>query len=98
MLTNSFQQRWIFWINMPFAGIAFTMIPLFLNLKYKTGGFMEKLRRVDWIGSFIFVASTTSFLIPVTWGGIMYPWSHWRTLVPLTLGAVGMIGFVFYEI
>jgi hypothetical protein len=28
----------------------------------------------------------------------MYPWDHWRTLVPLILGGVGMIGFIFYEI
>ncbi|KAI9764988.1 MAG: hypothetical protein M1840_007910 [Geoglossum simile] len=90
--------RWIFWINMPFAGIAFVMIPLFLSLKYKTGNFLEKLKRVDWLGSFIFIGSTTSFLIPVTWGGVMYPWSHWRTLVPLVLGGVGMFGFIFYEI
>ena len=53
---------------MPFAGIGFVMIPLFLSLQYKTGDFLEKLKRVDWLGSFIFIASTTSFLIPVTWG------------------------------
>ena len=58
---------------------------------------MAQLRRVDWIGSFIFVASTTSFLIPITWGGVIYSWSAWRTLVPLILGAFGLIGFVFYE-
>ena len=28
----------------------------------------------------------------------MYPWDHWRTLVPLILGGAGMIGFIFYEI
>jgi hypothetical protein len=57
---------------MPFAGIGFFMIPVFLTLQYKTGDFVEKLKRVDWVGSFIFVASTTSFLIPVTWGVSSY--------------------------
>jgi hypothetical protein len=28
----------------------------------------------------------------------MYPWSHWRTLVPLILGGAGLVGFIFYEI
>lgn len=28
----------------------------------------------------------------------MYPWSSWRTLVPLTLGATGLFAFVIYEI
>lgn len=27
----------------------------------------------------------------------MYPWNAWQTLLPLILGAVGMIGFVVYE-
>ena len=27
----------------------------------------------------------------------MYSWSSWRTLVPLIVGALGLIGFYFYE-
>lgn len=43
------------------------MIPIFLNLKDKPGNFIDKLRQIDWVGSVLFVASTTSFLIPITW-------------------------------
>jgi hypothetical protein len=92
-----FLQRWIFWINLPFAAIGFVLIPLVLKLNHRTSNFMAQLRRVDWFGSFIFVASTTSFLIPITWGGVLYSWTSWRTLVPLILGASGLIGFVFWE-
>jgi hypothetical protein len=70
---------------------------LFLRLNYKTGAFAEKLRSVDWIGTALFIASFTGLLIPLTWGGIMYPWDSWRTLVPLILCAVGIVGFVAYE-
>ncbi|KAG0138126.1 major facilitator superfamily domain-containing protein [Tuber indicum] len=89
--------RWIFWINLPFCGLGFVLIPLFLNLNHRTTSFVEKLRRVDWLGSVLFVASMMSLLIPITWGGVMYPWDHWRTLVPLVLGIVGIAGFVLYE-
>ncbi|KAG0640926.1 major facilitator superfamily domain-containing protein [Tuber brumale] len=89
--------RWIFWINLPFCGLGFVLIPLFLNLNHRTTSFAEKLRRVDWLGSVLFVASMMSLLIPITWGGVMYPWDHWRTLVPLVLGVVGLAGFVLYE-
>ena len=60
------------------------------------------------------MAATTSVLIPITWvstsrtwlsykltmiqGGIMYSWSAWRTLVPLTLGVLGLLGFVSYSV
>ena len=59
---------------------------------------IEKLRRVDWIGAVLFVGSTASFMIPLTWGGVMYPWSSWRTLVPLIIGAIGVLIFVGYEV
>ncbi|KAI9875141.1 MAG: hypothetical protein M1830_008826 [Pleopsidium flavum] len=89
--------RWIFWINLPFIGIAFIFVPLFLKLNFKPSRFSEQLKRVDWVGSVIFIGSATSFLIPITWGGVMYSWDSWRTLVPLIVGAAGLVTFVFYE-
>ncbi|KIW22734.1 uncharacterized protein PV07_11000 [Cladophialophora immunda] len=91
------QWRWIFWLNLPFIGIGAVMIPLFLRLNVIPQSIAAKLRRVDWLGTVIFVGSMTSFLIPLTWGGVMYSWSSWRTLVPLLVGAAGLIGFCFYE-
>ncbi|KAI9741736.1 MAG: hypothetical protein M1834_000122 [Cirrosporium novae-zelandiae] len=90
--------RWVFWINLPFCGVAFIAIIVFLHLKYKPGSLSDKIKKVDWLGTFLFIASLTSFLIPMTWGGIQYPWSSWRTLVPLLIGAAGLIGFVLYSI
>lgn len=89
--------RWIFYINFPFIGFSYVMVPLFLRLSTPKGKFAEKIRRIDWTGSVLFVGSTTSFLIPLTWGGVMYPWTSWRTLVPLIIGIVGLIIFGVYE-
>ncbi|KIV78381.1 hypothetical protein PV11_10103 [Exophiala sideris] len=91
------QWRWIFWLNLPFIGIGGVMVPLFLRLNVIPQSIAAKLRRVDWIGSVLFVGSMTSFLIPLTWGGVMYSWSSWRTLVPLLVGALGIVGFGFFE-
>ncbi|KAK8212143.1 major facilitator superfamily domain-containing protein [Phyllosticta capitalensis] len=97
VLAEKASWRWIFWINVPFCAIGYVMIPLFLKLQYKPGNFMQKLKQIDWIGSFLFVASTTSTLIPITWGGVMYPWDHWRTLVPLCVGVSGLCVFIVYS-
>lgn len=72
-------------------------MPLTLNLAFKASSISEKLKRVDWIGSVLFIGSTTSFLIPVTWGGVSYAWDSWRTLVPLIVGALGLVAFVLFE-
>lgn len=90
-------QRWIFYINFPFIGVAFAFVFLFLKLHFVPQKLVDQLRRVDWVGSVLFIGSTTSFLIPITWGGVMYPWTSWRTLVPLIIGIVGLIVFVPYE-
>lgn len=60
--------RWIFWLNIPFCVLGFVGIPVFLRLNHKVGGVFEKLQKFDWVGSVLFVASLTSFLVPLTWG------------------------------
>ena len=90
--------RWIFWINLPFIGIGGVLIAIFLQLNNRASSFLSKLGRVDWIGMVLFISSTTGFLIPITWGGVQYPWDSWRTLFPLIVCAVGMVGFVLHQV
>ena len=89
--------RWIFYINLPIVAVGFVGIIAFLKLHFKATSLRTKLAQIDYIGSFIFVASLTAFLIPLTWGGVMYSWSNWHTLVPLVVGIVGLASFGFYE-
>ncbi|KAI1460689.1 MFS general substrate transporter [Annulohypoxylon moriforme] len=90
--------EWIFWINLPIVGVGLIAIFFFLKLSRLPGRLATKIRTFDWIGSVIFVASTVGFLIPITWGGVMYPWDHWRTLVPLFIGFDGIVAFCLYEL
>ena len=66
-------------------------------LAFKVSSLAEKLRRVDWIGSVLFIGSTTSFLIPITWGGVSYAWDSWQVLVPLIIGIAGLAVFTVFE-
>ena len=60
--------RWIFWINLPIIGVGYIMIALFLKLHHtKDAPFVQQLKRIDWFGSVLFIASTTSILIPISW-------------------------------
>ena len=58
---------------------------------------MAKLRRIDWIGNAIFVASVLSVLIALSWAGTVYAWSTFRIIVPLVLGFLGFVIFLWYE-
>lgn len=89
--------RWIFYLNLPIVAIGFAGIIAFLKLEGRTRSLKQKLREIDYLGSVIFLASSTSFLIAITWGGVMYAWSSWHTLVPIIVGLFGLSLFVIYE-
>ncbi|KAI4130802.1 MAG: hypothetical protein LQ347_003249 [Umbilicaria vellea] len=89
--------RWIFWINLPFCAIGFVAIVLFLHLNKRLGSIYSKLLVFDWIGAIVLTASATSFLMAISWGGVMYSWSSWQTILPLLLGVFGIIGFICLE-
>lgn len=89
--------RWIFWINLPICVIGFITLTAFLKLQKRPGSIRSKVWKVDWIGAVLLVASATSFLMPISWGGVLFTWGSWRTLVPLILGTLGLVIFVIYE-
>lgn len=54
-------------------------------------------RNFDFVGSALLVASLTGFLVPISWGGIVYAWDSWHTLVPLILSATGLACWLVFE-
>ncbi|KAI0087468.1 iron permease [Irpex rosettiformis] len=91
------QWRWFFYINLPISGLAAVLVFVFLRLKTPPGTLKEKLYRMDWIGNIIFIASSTSTAIALTWGGLTFAWNSAATLVPSIVGFCGLALFLFYE-
>ncbi|TVY82438.1 Efflux pump FUS6 [Lachnellula suecica] len=101
VIGGAFAERaswtWIYWINLPICCIGFVAVIAFLNLNKVPGSLLPKIAKFDWTGSILLTASATSFVMAISWGNIMFPWSSWRTIVPLVLGIIGLFGFVLYE-
>ncbi|KAI0656482.1 MFS multidrug transporter [Cubamyces menziesii] len=96
-LAQKASWRWLFYINLPLAGIAFILVAIFLRVRTPEGTLRQKLGRVDWVGNGIVVAGTTLALIALTWGGITYPWVSTHVLAPLIIGGVLIVSFFLYE-
>ncbi|KAJ7101372.1 major facilitator superfamily domain-containing protein [Mycena belliarum] len=90
--------RWLFYLNIFTSAMAAVLVIFFLKLKTPGGTVREKLGRMDWIGNFLVIASSSAVVIALTWGGIQYPWSSARVLAPLCFGVVGLGIFLVYEI
>jgi hypothetical protein len=49
------------------------------------------------MGGFLSIAGFTLFLAGLTWGAGLYSWKSAHTLVPLILGGLFILAFVFWE-
>lgn len=47
--------------------------------------------RFDWVGAVLFIGGSVALLIGLSFGGLNFAWSSWRTLLPITLGASGVL-------
>lgn len=89
--------RWIFYMNLPISAVAWVALAFFLKVKHVKDSARNSFRRVDLGGNALLVASVTSVLLALTWGGVEFPWSSWRTLLPLLLGLAGLAVFAGLE-
>ncbi|KAI1781220.1 MFS general substrate transporter [Hypoxylon cercidicola] len=89
--------RWIGWINLPFVVIAFVLAFFFLRLRNIPQSISVKVRGLDWVGMALFAVGTCAAALPLSWADSLYPWSSWRTIVPLAIGVIVLAIFCFYE-
>lgn len=88
-----------FYINLPIGGAALLILYLSLYVQYnKEMTFSKKLTRIDLIGNGVLMATTTSILFALTYGGSKYTWSSWHIITPLVVGFCGVALFAAWEI
>jgi EmrB/QacA subfamily drug resistance transporter len=75
-ITDNWNWRWIFYINLPVALIALVGIILTLPT-VRT----DKQPKVDWMGSLLLILGLIPLLLAFTWAGSTYPWGS-----PVILG------------
>ncbi|KAI9662177.1 MAG: hypothetical protein M1831_002873 [Alyxoria varia] len=90
--------RWIFYLNLPVAGVALVSIFLFLNVQYtRSPSWARALSRVDLLGNAIFIPSIVALLLGLVQGGVQHPWDSYKIVVPLVLGLLGWAAFHIHQ-
>ncbi|GJE91548.1 MFS drug transporter [Phanerochaete sordida] len=89
--------RWIFWLTLPMTVVSAIMVWFFMPLKPVEGDWRVKVRRVDWLGVALILASSTLIVLSLTWAGSEYSWDSPHVLVTLILGLAIAAAFVVWE-
>ncbi|KAB5511539.1 fungal trichothecene efflux pump [Coniochaeta sp. 2T2.1] len=105
MVKQGISWRWCFYLPLICIGIAVILLffcyhppvysQLHSNSAEKTK--MRQLRELDWVGIVLFIASLVMILLPLGWGGSLFPWKSAATISTLLVGAVLLAVFVFWE-
>ena len=90
--------KWAFWINLPICTLTLAVMIPFLRVSWnRSPTWKLSLARIDYLGNAIFITSVTSILFGLIQGGIVYPWTSWRTILPIVLGFLGWVLFFIQQ-
>jgi EmrB/QacA subfamily drug resistance transporter len=82
----------IFWINLPLAVAALALLlPKMGRLPV-----YHRLRKVDWLGGVLLMASAVVFMLVLTWGGHRLPWLSPALLAMIGSGVALGLAFVWH--
>ncbi|KAL8291795.1 hypothetical protein RQP46_002053 [Phenoliferia psychrophenolica] len=90
--TSKVTWRWCFWINVPIGGVALVIAIVFLNPAEKKQelSVMQRLARMDWIGTTFLLGSIISLLLALQDGGVVSAWNS-----PKQKGLLVAFGLLF---
>ncbi|KAI9727502.1 MAG: hypothetical protein M1828_006444 [Chrysothrix sp. TS-e1954] len=100
-ITNSIGWRWCFYINLPIGFVTMLVIAIwFQNPRINPNAGLplrDKLRRLDLLGTAVFVPSIVALLLALQWGGSKYGWGNARIIVLLVLFVILLAVFVYIQ-
>ncbi|KAI0142253.1 putative MFS aflatoxin efflux pump [Xylariaceae sp. FL1272] len=100
-LTTNVSWRWVFYINLPFGGVALLIIAIVLHKPIrdpKKLSWKAKFAQLDLVGTVFLVPGVISLLLALQWGGSIYPWHDRRIIALLTLAIVLLIAFIVVQV
>ncbi|EPE09948.1 aflatoxin efflux pump [Ophiostoma piceae UAMH 11346] len=93
--------RWCFYINLPVGAFTLVFMVFFWNPppnKHVPAPFWTHVKRLDPLGTALFLPGIVSLLLALEWGGSTYPWKSWRIIPLFVLFGVLMVAFSMVQI
>jgi MFS family permease len=97
LFVDNTNWTWVFYFNFIFCALGLLAIPFAVDLRVSKSIPLRKMRILDWSGATMAFLGPGAGLVGLTWGGSLYRWSEWQTLVPISGGGAVFLALVFYE-
>ncbi|KZT06904.1 MFS general substrate transporter [Laetiporus sulphureus 93-53] len=89
---------WIFFVNLPIGFVGTILLLYGLSDPYRDQDWRLVSRRLDWIGSFLLLASSVLLCFGLQVGGTKgYPWVSAKVLAPLIISGCIVPVFIYFE-
>ncbi|KAK9368829.1 major facilitator superfamily domain-containing protein [Lipomyces kononenkoae] len=95
--TSHVSWRWCFYINLPIGAITILAVFLFFNPPPPRGSLKEKMKMIDYLGTFLLTTGLVLVLLAMTFGGSQYAWNSAAVILCFTLGGALLIVFGIYN-
>ncbi|GME83907.1 unnamed protein product [Ambrosiozyma monospora] len=97
LLATYVSWRWCFYINLCFGGVAVPIFILSFSPKTPKGSFLEKLQKLDLVGSFLMIAAIVLLLLATSFGVNEFPWRSGAVISCFVLSGLLMIAFIIWN-
>jgi EmrB/QacA subfamily drug resistance transporter len=91
-IVDTFDWRWVFYINLPVGVLAVVIISMGLK-----GHTKKDHVKFDLAGMFTMIVGVVSLLLALTFGGKDYPWGSWQIVSLFAVAMMFLVAFVIVE-
>jgi MFS family permease len=100
-LTQKASWRWCFYLNLPIGAVTAIALVILFHPPIRPNEqqpLMERAKKLDLIGAFLFIPSIIMVLLALQWGGNEYPWNS-ATIIGLFCGFVALfVVFIAWQL
>ncbi len=93
VLTQDFNWRWVFYVNLPIGAVALVVIALVLKLPPRTG----PKPKVDWTGAALLTVGVAALILLTSSGGEGFAWFSPQAVLLVVVAIGTLVAFVFVE-
>ncbi len=93
-LTDALSWHWVFFVNLPIGiPVVIGFIRFFPKPAPATGS-----RKIDYLGAVAMILAVVPLLIGLSLGGVRHGWGSAEVVIPIAIGAVMTVAFIFIEL